>query len=230
MSRYRISRLALSFVLITNTIGAFAQTNNIKAASPDSAYAQDSSGNVIRSEFGLCWRTGEWTDSNAITGCDGQLAPPLALKVTAPEVPGSLSPVPVTVPAVVAASPCDTSITLSNEQTFEFNKAELTPAAKQHIKGVVVSRLDKCSRIDIILVTGHADKLGSTAYNRKLSERRAAAVAAYLQSQGVTVPIQASGAGSTQPIKSCNKKLSRKKLIDCLAPNRRVTIVARSPD
>ena len=227
MSRCRISRLALSFVLITNAAAAFAQTNNVKAPSPDSAYAQDSSGNVVRSQFGLCWRTGAWDDSKSIAGCDGQLVPPVALKVTAPEVPGSPLPFPVAVP-VAAAPPCDASVTLSNEQTFEFNRAELTPAAKQQIKTEIISRLDACSRINIILVTGHTDNLGSAAYNRKLSQRRAATVAAYLQSQGVTAPIQASGVGSAQPIKSCSKKLSRKKLIDCLAPNRRVTIVARS--
>jgi OmpA-OmpF porin, OOP family len=228
MSRRQFSHLALCFSLTANAVIAFAQTNNIRAASPDSAYAQDSGGNVVRSEFGLCWRTGAWTDSNAIAGCDGQLAPPV-LKATAPEMPGIASP--ILVPAAVAAdaASCNAPVTLSNEQTFEFNKAELTAIAKQRIKTEVIEALDACSRVNVILVTGHADRLGSAVYNKKLSERRADSVAVYLRSQGVTVPVQGSGVGSAQPVKTCSNKLTHRKLIDCLAPNRRVTIVAQSP-
>jgi OOP family OmpA-OmpF porin len=228
MSRDRISRLALSFALTANMVAAFAQTNNIRAPSPDSAYAQDSSGNVVRSAVALCWRTGAWTESNAVTGCDGQLAPPV-LKATAPEIPGIMPTAPIAAPVAAAVVPCDAPVTLSNEQTFEFNKVELSPVAKQRIKTEVIERLSACSRVNIILVTGHTDRLGSAAYNKKLSKRRADAVAAYLRSQGVTVPVQAIGMGSAQPIKSCSNKLTHRKLIDCLGPNRRVTIVAQNP-
>jgi OOP family OmpA-OmpF porin len=228
MSRHRLSHLVLCLALAANAVVAFSQSNEIRPASPDSAYAQDSSGKVVRSQFGLCWRTGAWTDSNAIAGCDGQLAPPV-LKATAPEMPRIAPPLPVAAPIAVAAVPCNASVTLSNEQTFEFNKAELTPVAKQRIKTEVIEPLDTCARVNIILVTGHADRLGSAVYNKKLSERRANSVAAYLRSHNVTVPVQVSGAGSAQPVKTCSNKLMRRKLIDCLSPNRRVTIVVQSP-
>ena len=41
--------------------------------------------------------------------------------------------------------------------------------------------------------------------------------------------VETMGAGKTQPIKSCDDKLGRKKLIECLAPNRRVTVDVKGP-
>jgi len=81
-----------------------------------------------------------------------------------------------------------------------------------------------------VIITGHADRLGSQSYNQKLSEKRASAVQAYLAGKGLKAEhIETMGAGKTQPIKSCDDKLGRKKLIECLAPNRRVTIDVKGP-
>jgi OOP family OmpA-OmpF porin len=41
--------------------------------------------------------------------------------------------------------------------------------------------------------------------------------------------VETMGAGKTQPIKGCDDKLGRKKLIECLAPNRRVTVDVKGP-
>ncbi|MEO8309351.1 MAG: OmpA family protein, partial [Pseudomonadota bacterium] len=50
-------------------------------------------------------------------------------------------------------------------------------------------------------IVGHTDNVGSDAYNQALSERRAKAVAAYLESKGVAPGrIMASGAGESQPV------------------------------
>jgi len=77
------------------------------------------------------------------------------------------------------------------------------------------------------LDSGHSDRLGTQKYNQRLSEKRAAAVASYLKSRGVTAPIDAIGAGESLPVKACNNRLPRPKLIACLAPNRRVGIEVR---
>ena len=62
------------------------------------------------------------------------------------------------------------------------------------------------------------------------ADKRADAVRAYLVSRGVDAEvIDTMGAGKTQPIKSCDDKLGRKKLIECLAPNRRVTVDVKGP-
>jgi OOP family OmpA-OmpF porin len=52
-------------------------------------------------------------------------------------------------------------------------------------------------------------------------------VASYLKTKGVTAPIDTIGAGETLPVKACDNRLGRKKLIECLAPNRRVEIEVR---
>jgi len=78
-----------------------------------------------------------------------------------------------------------------------------------------------------VLVTGHTDRIGSDAYNQKLSERRADAVRDYLVSKGVPRDkIEAIGVGKKQPVVQCDQK-NFKELIACLQPNRRVEIQAK---
>ena len=85
------------------------------------------------------------------------------------------------------------------------------------------------SKLELVLVTGHTDRIGSQAYNQKLSERRANAVRDYLVSKGVARDkIETLGMGKTQPVPGvvCNQAYpkERKALIECLAPNRRVEV------
>ena len=81
---------------------------------------------------------------------------------------------------------------------------------------------------DEITIAGHADRLGSDAYNQKLSERRANAVKAYLVSRGVPASkIRAEGRGESEPVTGDDCKGSRgKALISCLQPDRRVDVSA----
>jgi OmpA-OmpF porin, OOP family len=217
-------------LLIGCAATAFSQTSSdIQSQKGNSAYSQDGSGNVARSPFGLCWRTGYWTPDDSVTGCDGPLVPPVA-NPTAPAIAAPASAAaPVAVAPAAPPSPqrCDFAVTLSNDLAFEFNKAVLTNAAKRRIDDEVIGKLASCSRIEVILVTGHADRLGAQKYNQKLSEKRAAAVANYLKAKGVVANIHTLGAGKTMSIKSCDDKLGRKKLVECLAPNRRVVIETR---
>ena len=126
----------------------------------------------------------------------------------------------------MAAAPrrCDSEITLANQQSFTFNSTALSGAAKKRLDTEFMDKLANCSKVEIVVVTGHSDRLGSQQYNLKLSERRAGSVANYLKSKGVTTRIDTVGAGETQPIKTCSDRLPRKQLIACLAPNRRVVI------
>jgi OOP family OmpA-OmpF porin len=79
-----------------------------------------------------------------------------------------------------------------------------------------------------VIVTGHTDRIGSLKYNMGLSERRAVVVKDYLVANGVDQKlIFWEGKGPKQPIpvtKFCDNKMKRKQLIECLAPNRRVTV------
>ena len=81
-------------------------------------------------------------------------------------------------------------------------------------------------KLELVLVTGHTDRIGTQQYNQKLSERRADAVRDYLVSKGVpSDKIETLGMGKTQPVPGvvCNQK-ALKELIACLAPNRRVEV------
>ncbi len=79
--------------------------------------------------------------------------------------------------------------------------------------------------VSSIKVVGHTDRLGSEASNVKLSQQRADTVRSYLINRGVSSElISTNGMGKSQPIFSCPDNLKRTQLIECLAPNRRVTI------
>lgn len=219
-----LKHFALGLAMGAAATGALAQTtSDIQAKTPNSAYLQDSRGTVARSGFGLCWRTGYWTPADAVPGCDGPLTPPVASPIAPPVAPVAAAPTP----APAAPKRCDFAVTLANDETFAFNKAVLNPAAKKHIDNEVLSKLQNCAKVEIVMITGHADRLGSQQYNQKLSEKRADAVAAYLKSKGVTAEIDTLGAGKTQSVKACDDKLPRPKLIECLAPNRRVVVEGR---
>ncbi len=221
----------------------FAQANPA-----NSAYLLSNTGaagnNVVRSgRYGtnnascnLCWRTGFWTPAMAIAECDPDLvkkaapapaaptapvAPPAATAPTAPVEPPAAPPAPVAPPA-----PSVQKITLASKALFDFDKAILKPEGQAVLDREIVSRIKEVQKLELVLVTGHTDRLGSQQYNQKLSERRAAAVAAYLASKGVAKDkLETLGMGKTQPVPGvvCEQK-NRKALIACLQPHRRVEV------
>lgn len=79
-------------------------------------------------------------------------------------------------------------------------KAELNRLIKELMQARKQGLISSHSKIAVI---GHADSRGSHAYNQRLSERRAKAVAAYMSKNGVpSTAIRASGRGETQPVAS----------------------------
>lgn len=73
-------------------------------------------------------------------------------------------------------------------------------------------------------IEGHTDSTGSAKVNQSLSEKRAASVASYLISKGLTSDqLKTSGYGSTQPIADNNSTAGRQQ-------NRRVEIKGDYPD
>ncbi len=85
-------------------------------------------------------------------------------------------------------------------------------------------------QVEVVLVTGHADRIGKDSYNQKLSERRAAAVKDYLVSQGVEANrIETAAKGEAEPVVACSDVKGKesgknKKLVECLQPNGRVMV------
>ena len=93
-----------------------------------------------------------------------------------------------------------TTASMSADAFFDFDKATLTPAARSALDGVI-ARIKTSGYVGNLHLTGHTCNIGSAAYNRGLSERRANAVKGYLVSNGGLRPgeILAEGKGLTNP-------------------------------
>jgi outer membrane protein OmpA-like peptidoglycan-associated protein len=83
--------------------------------------------------------------------------------------------------------------------TFDYRQATLTEvgadAARELVRAIEEQQPDK------VIVIGHTDPRGGSEYNLKLSEDRAKAVANFLRENGVKIPIETSGVGSSEPLK-----------------------------
>jgi outer membrane protein OmpA-like peptidoglycan-associated protein len=162
---------------------------------------------------------------------------PKAAPMPAPAVAAAPAPAPVAKPAPAPApapkpapapapAPAVQKITLQSKALFDFDKAVLKPEGKAALDAEVVAKLPQVQKLEIVLVSGHTDRIGTDAYNQKLSERRADAVRDYLVSKGVAKDkIEALGLGEKQPVTGgkCQQKNS-KELIACLQPDRRVEV------
>lgn len=132
------------------------------------------------------------------------------------------TPPPVTAPT---PSPIPEKMTLSADATFRFDRGDLAgmlPAGKVKLDQLVRD-LKQVDDVTAIRIDGYTDRLGSDAYNRQLSAKRAQTVKRYLQSGGVTIPMAATGMGKDNPVVQCNNR-GHQALVDCLAPNRRVEL------
>lgn len=101
---------------------------------------------------------------------------------------------PAPILAQVPVAPVAPSVARTFLVFFDWNRADLTPRAREIIgEAAQSSRTANVTRLE---VSGHADRSGTPAYNQRLSQRRAEAVAADLVSKGVSraaITIQAFG-------------------------------------
>ncbi|MBP9940931.1 MAG: OmpA family protein [Comamonas sp.] len=152
----------------------------------------------------LCWRDANWTPATAAEGCDGALVKAAA--------PAAVAPAPVApVPAATASK-----VTFAADAFFDFDKSVLKPEGKAKLDDLA-SKVQGIN-LEVIVAVGHTDSVGSAAYNQKLSERRAQAVKAYLESKGIDKSrVYTEGKGEAQPVADNKTKAGR-------AQNRRVEI------
>ncbi|NKC32495.1 OmpA family protein [Falsiroseomonas selenitidurans] len=105
-----------------------------------------------------------------------------------------VTPPPPVVAPVAPAPAAAPAIARTYLVFFDFDRADLTDRARQIIaEAATNSQRAGTTRIE---VSGHADRSGTPQYNQRLSERRAAAVAAELERRGVpraAMAIQAFG-------------------------------------
>ncbi len=120
--------------------------------------------------------------------------------------------------------PAFVKMTLQAEVLFGFDKYNLTDEGKKILDTEVVEKMKAHPEVELVLITGHTDRIGDEKYNQKLSERRANSVKKYLMAQGIEEQrLHAVGKGESQPVVDC-KGVRGKKLIQCLQPNRRVVV------
>ena len=134
---------------------------------------------------------------------------PRALPTPPPEAPAP------------APAPKPEKVTTASTVNFDFDRYVIRPDARSRLDDLV-GKLRNVN-LEVIIAVGHADRIGSDAYNLKLSVRRADSVKAYLVSKGIAASrIYSEGKGERQPVKDCKGSGKTKELIACLEPNRRV--------
>lgn len=208
-----------------NVIAMAALIASGTAASNDisEGYVHDSGGDLVMSGHGSCVRTGSWTPDMAIMQCDSDL---VKVAQTTPPVEK-----PAARPTQAApAQPAPAVVTIQSETLFAFDKSVINPNGRKALDDEVVRTIKKHPQIERIIVIGHTDRIGSNAYNQRLSQRRSDAVKDYLIGQGISPALIGTMAmGASEPVVSCEKISGRvsglnKELVECLAPNRRVVV------
>lgn len=190
---------------------------SVAHAESSGGYLTDSRGAVVKSGTGLCWRTGSWPPAQATQECDPDL-----VKVEKPVEPSKVMEKPKQVMEVPKMVVPPRPMTINLKEYFNFDKSDLTKESEEKLN-MLASKI-KSLNLEVVTVTGFADRFGSEDYNQKLSEKRAAVVKEALISKGIDAnKIYTEGKGEFNPEVECPGKKSAK-VIECLAPNRRVDV------
>jgi OOP family OmpA-OmpF porin len=194
-------------------------------------YLVDQNFNVVTAVGGtVCVRTSDWTPARAAAAAAGPLCDPDLVPKKAVAAAPTPTPAPTPKPAAPAPKPepqklLPQKINFSADALFDFDKAELKPAGKAMLDDLI--RVLQGAKFEVILAIGHADRIGSAAYNQKLSLRRAETVKQYIVGKGIEPNrVYADGKGKTQPLTKPSdcRMTNRKALIACLQPDRRVDV------
>lgn len=187
-------------------------------------YLNDQQGKPVRSTHGHCWRSGSWTPAHANAECDADLI--RTHQEVAREVVVIPAPVAATAPMAPAAKP-HRRMSMETDALFDFDSAELRPTGHAKLDDVAKTIL-AAATVESVSVVGHSDRLGSSAYNHRLSLLRAEAIKAALVSKGVQAEwIGVEGKGEEMPLTGtddCAGKMKTAKLVACLQPDRRVEV------
>lgn len=108
---------------------------------------------------------------------------------------------------------------------FAFNHSDKSHILKQSTPVHQIAKAIDESNAELVTVTGYTDPVGSYDYNQKLSQARAYTVAQQLISEGVEPSkIQLVAGNKTEQFEQCQGAQKTNQNVECLAPNRRVTV------
>lgn len=172
-------------------------------------YVSSPYGEVYKNSYGECWRSRFDDTTDKLEEC-GYEKPVVVI-----EKELVIAPTAATLTTTVAEE-----INIRAALLFSFDSAVLSADAKSVLDERISKYKGKGELTSNVSVIGHTDSTGPEAYNQKLSERRAASVAKYLEQNTniVDEQIDAIGKGETVPTASNDTKVGREL-------NRRVTIV-----
>ena len=154
-----------------------------------------------------------FADTNALTIVGEPPPPPPPPPEPEPEPPPEPKRVEVTAAAIV----------IHDKILFETDKAVIRPESFDLVNEITQVIKDN-PRIKKISVEGHTDDVGSKKYNKKLSDKRAAAVVAYLVEHGVEESrLVSEGHGEDIPLVPNDSDENREK-------NRRVEFIILEQD
>lgn len=199
--------------LITTVLSAGFALSLIPSVYADSAVnydvVHDTGGSIVRSiAFGNCVRT-RWASESDECASTPEVA-------QAQEEPRAAAPQRVQHTQIA-----------EEERTvyFEFNKTRLMDSERRKLEGLA-STLKSMNDIQGVSIAGYADRIGTTGYNERLSQKRAEVIESYLREQGYlnTSIAKTRWLGETVPVTSCPSDMKRSELITCLQKDRRVTV------
>lgn len=168
-----------------------ALDGTIEIPAGNGGYA-NSMGNAIKTGLGDCLKMGTYDDESQVDACAGiEEAPEVVEAEPAPEAAPAPEP--------VQKEPIVTTATLGGEALFDNNSDVLNSASEQAMASLV-GELETFQEITAIEVVGHTDSNGEASYNQGLSERRAAAVEAFLKAAYPNVDVSSSGMGEDSPV------------------------------
>jgi OOP family OmpA-OmpF porin len=149
-------------------------------------------------------KTNTWLWLGALAfaaGCATQEAPapaPAPAPVPAP-APSTPAPAPKPAPEAAKPKPVAEKITFAADVLFDFDKSVIKPDGKSKLDDLANKM--KGINLEVVIAIGHADSIGSDAYNQALSVRRAEAVKAYFVSKGIEGNrVYTEGKGEKQPV------------------------------
>jgi len=151
-------------------------------------------------------------------------APKVVERVVFQEVPIIVVAPPVEAPV---PTPERLRVSFNSDVLFGFDRATVSPAGKRALDKFA-TELNGVA-YDHVTIVGHTDRIGTHAYNEKLSLQRADAVKTYLVSRDA-IPankVTTVGKGSTEPVTDagvCKGLPTSADVIACLEPDRRVDV------
>lgn len=117
-------------------------------------------------------------------------------------------------------------VAMSSDILFGFGGHKINPEARTMLDRIIPKL--KAMDLEIVLATGHADRIGSDTANDSIALKRANAVRDYFIKAGIPADkIKVDSKGSRESVSvDCEGKKGNT-LRDCLSPDRRVNVVAQ---